>query len=537
MEDKDKRFDEMYRKQLKDFQLPVSDKVLASIKEEIALDASKKNLGFANWKLYLVLVTGVVLTLFVFINKELNTKQENGKEKKNDFVLIDKSGNEVLLKNEQKSIKDQKISSGKINVTEIGGKPNTIDNNSSSHENNVERIETKQNKMHESSKSTALKPSSDTKNLNLIENKKHASLSEAVITKKSLDKHENIANASETTPHTNKSELTLIDKKENSTKSTFESIDPIKANDNDILQSQGSIDKSTNSATNLIEAKNKIDVEEKSSLVNENKDIKKDSTENLVKNKTNDSIKLAPSVLAKADENPKPSKKSGIYLAVNGGPSFTTRNLTTGNNTGAANRNEAEKSIISYDAGIEAGLTIKSHLLVSVGIRISQYGEKYNYSKSMLQTTLQDSIYTDSMNNTFTFIDTVRTTVIKNAHVQNSYQFMSIPISLGYQFNIGDKWTIAPTVGLGINYLLKGSSTWLDSNTGEQIDYLKSTNFNTTTLSGSIKLELAYKVKELWFITLQPEYSRWLQSIYKKEDELKLYPASYKINIGMKYSF
>ncbi len=536
MEDKDKRFDEMYRKQLKDFQLPVSDKVLASIKEEIALDASKKNLGFANWKLSLVLVIGVVLTLFVFINKELNTKQENGKEKKNDLVLIDKSNNEARLKNEQKRIKDEKISSGKINVTEIGDKTNTIDNNSSASKKNVEGIETKQNKKYESSKSTALKPSSDTKNLNLIEDKKHASLSEAVITKKSLDTHKNIANASETTPHTNKSELTLIDKKENSNKSTFESIDPIKANDNNILQSQGSIDKSTNSATNLIGEKNKIDVEEKSSLVNEIKSIKKDSTEILVKNKTNDSIKLAPSALAKADENPKPSAKSGIYLAANGGPSFTTRNLTTGNNTGAANRNEAEKSIISYDAGIEAGLTIKSHLLVSIGIRISQYGEKYNYTKSMLQTTLHDSIYNDS-GTIYTFIDTVRTTVIKDAHVQNSYQFMSIPISLGYQFNIGDKWTIAPTVGLGINYLLKGSSTWLDSNTGEQIDYVKSTNFNTTSLSGSIKLELAYKVQEHWCITLQPEYSRWFQSIYKKDDELKLFPASYKINVGMKYSF
>ncbi len=284
MEDKDKRFDEMYRKQLKDFQLPVSDKVLASIKEEIALDASKKNLGFANWKLSLVLVIGVVLTLFVFINKELNTKQENGKEKKNDLVLIDKSNNEARLKNEQKRIKDEKISSGKINVTEIGDKTNTIDNNSSASKKNVEGIETKQNKKYESSKSTALKPSSDTQNLNLIEDKKHAILSEAVIFKKSLDKHKNIANASETTPHTNKSELTLIDKKENSNKSTFESIDPIKANDNNILQSQGSIDKSTNSATNLIEEKNKIDVEEKSSLVNEIKSIKKDSTEDRVIN-------------------------------------------------------------------------------------------------------------------------------------------------------------------------------------------------------------------------------------------------------------
>jgi hypothetical protein len=108
---------------------------------------------------------------------------------------------------------------------------------------------------------------------------------------------------------------------------------------------------------------------------------------------------------------------------------------------------------------------------------------------------------------------------------------------IGYKFNLTDKLFVAPCIGINFNYLLKGSSTWLDTNSNTQVDYVTAKDFHRYSFSGTFKLEIGINIKERWSLILQPEYTRWVQSIYKKDDEIKLYPYSYNINIGLRYMF
>lgn len=68
-------------------------------------------------------------------------------------------------------------------------------------------------------------------------------------------------------------------------------------------------------------------------------------------------------------------------------------------------------------------------------------------------------------------------------NIQNKYQFLSVPVSIGFRFNIKDKLFVAPQICISLDYLLPGSSFWADT----------------------------------------------------KTDELKLYPYSYDINLGLRF--
>ena len=84
MQDKDDKLDELYRNKLKDFKLPVSDKVLSNIKKELPLQNTKKKFGFGFWTLLIALFSGALTGGYFiaspyFTNKNKTVIYENNK--------------------------------------------------------------------------------------------------------------------------------------------------------------------------------------------------------------------------------------------------------------------------------------------------------------------------------------------------------------------------------------------------------------------------------------------------------------------------
>jgi len=57
------------------------------------------------------------------------------------------------------------------------------------------------------------------------------------------------------------------------------------------------------------------------------------------------------------------------------------------------------------------------------------------------------------------------------------------------------------------------------------------------SIAGRIKLDIGLKISDKRSVSIQPGYTRFLQSIYRKSETSKLYPYSYDLNAGLKYKF
>ncbi len=545
MEDKEKKFDEMFRKQLEEFKLPVSDKVLANIKGELRLTAPKSAFGLGKLLLSIAIVGGVAVAGYFMIHKSNSTIKSETKTKQ-ELIAENSKGNKINSDGTQTKLDVINTNSNTAQTTEKRAATN-------SDETKTNLIGTQTNASGTINNSTGKQANSISTQKNSNETKTESVKTNAnsVSTQKNLNETKSSskvnANNSSGTP-TNSNETKSKPSEIKSTPTELNASGKETGNSNISNSSAGNTNRqtnNTNSDSSVLSASTAIEdkKEEKKEQVQttDSKEVKTETKRDSVENKPlvkADSTKPKTQAPPLIDDKSKSEKNTHLFVGISGGVSDAFRTLNVGNNAGAQNRTQNEKSIVTYNSGIEVGATIKNKLIAAVGFRISNYGEKYNYSNSSVKISTRDSTYQDTLGVIHTIVlDTIRTPIKNNYTLQNNYQFLTIPILIGYKINIGDKWFVAPCIGANFNYLLHATSAWFDTKTGEQISYVKATNFNQFSFSGTFKLEVGINIKERWSVIFQPEYTRWFQSIYKKSDEIKLYPYSYNFNIGVRYKF
>ena len=242
-------------------------------------------------------------------------------------------------------------------------------------------------------------------------------------------------------------------------------------------------------------------------------------------------------------------KNFSFFVELSGGASQSFRSLALENNS-FMQSGDAEKSLLTYNAGIDAGVLFKNRYQVTVGVGIDNKGEKYQFKgRDALYNTTYDTAYFfeyDTINQDSVIIDTLTDITSNTEQIQsavesrsgkNKYQYFRIPVMFGYRFNINDNWFVTPTVGVIVNYLISGSSTWFDEEQKQFITYNTKDKYRTIVLAGRAKLDIGYNVNNKWSILVQPGYTRFLQSIYRKEESLKHHPYSYDLNVGLRYTF
>ena len=552
MEDKEKKFDEMYRKQLEEFKLPVSDKVLANIQGELRLTAPKSTFGFGKLLLSIAIVGGVALAGYFMIHKNNSTIKSETKIKTNETVtkqeLILENSKENKINSTGTQTKSDVIttSSNTAQTNEKGAATNSDENKSNLKGAQTNASGTINNSIGKQTNSIGTQTNSNEAKTESVKTNANS-----VSTQKNLNETKSSskvnANNSSGTP-TNSNETKSKPSEIKSTPTELNASGKETGNNNISNSSAGNTSKqinNTNADSSVLSAstanEDKKEATKDETKTTDSKEVKTGTNKDSVQNKPlakADSIKPKTQATPLIDDKSKSEKNTHLFVGISGGVSDAFRTLNVGNNSGAQNRTQNEKSIVTYNSGIEVGATIKNKLIAAVGFRISNFGEKYNYSNSSVKISTRDSTYQDTLGVIHTIVlDTIRTPIKNNYTVQNNYQFLTIPILIGYKINIGDKWFVAPCIGANFNYLLHAGSTWFDTRTGQQIDYVKATNFNMFSFSGTFKLEVGINIKEKWSVIFQPEYTRWFQSIYKKSDEIKLYPYSYNFNMGVRYKF
>lgn len=195
------------------------------------------------------------------------------------------------------------------------------------------------------------------------------------------------------------------------------------------------------------------------------------------------------------------------------GISIVSKKILGGSSIYQSKRSQEEKNILTsqFDVGFNYNL---NKLRLSTGINFIQYGEKINYSGILKDSTYISSytVITDTAGNTTTVPNytTVSYTdsTLTNSNGSNRHTYLTIPLSIGYQFNTTkSNFSISPKVGIGLRFLIDGDGKY-SSNDLNQVQMLKD---KPISMSYHGAVEFSYKLNNLTFF-VTPNYNGAMHS-------------------------
>ena len=548
MENKEDKLVELYRNKLGDSKLPVSDRVFTNIKKELNSQNKKKGLGYYSLILLFTLAAGATIGGYFnrfsyLINKDKATSVTVKKDNFANTVSRASNTSEKTLANKESiSIKDKTTDNSekeKITLTTNANTSPLKEKENREEQKNVVNNTFKTNAKNNNNRfpikeknkgDNVLLATITTKEINTNVEKNNSNSKFYKKRNKKLSEKVNDADPLKVKSYSKKTIKSAKDKKNIANIAETEKGNVLQKNNENKINDHvlnPLLNANTDSVTNNISKENSFTKLE---------ETKKDSIKDNLLNKIADSIKQnndnSPSIKHKDDYY----AKTALSVDVIGGPSISFRTLKTGDNAGADNRNKNEKMQVTYNAGVDFGITLKNKLYINVGVHLNNKSEKYHFAAVPLKygTTITPIYDTTA----FIGYDTVASHSggIAEYNVQNKYQFLSIPLMLGYRFSIKDKLFLTPVIGIGFDYLLSAKSSWIDTQTEQTVSYTKANGaFSLFTIAGKINLNIGWDITDKWSLIVQPGYTRSLESIYKRGDELKLYPYSYDLNLAVRF--
>jgi hypothetical protein len=240
---------------------------------------------------------------------------------------------------------------------------------------------------------------------------------------------------------------------------------------------------------------------------------------------------------------PNLSVNKRFELQVNAGVALVKTTLKTTNTNYLAAIVDSEQRLITPDFGVTFNYWMNK-ISLGVGAHYFQTGENVNYQTyqyntyDSLVTVTYDSIYFDTLfNNNDTITITVSQmvtftdTLSEYYNGVNNYQWLSIPLSFGYRFDL-NKWAIIPKLSLNIEIGLRNTKgTYLTT------DLSQFTEFNAVKfgLSYALQCELRREIND-WHIFLSPYYRSNFKPTIIGDNWERSY-QNYGINFGVGFKF
>lgn len=162
----------------------------------------------------------------------------------------------------------------------------------------------------------------------------------------------------------------------------------------------------------------------------------------------------------------KPSKQTlavhtGIALPIG---ILKQNNLVEPNATLLANRKSSEKSLEALTADLRYAYATKKGLMFLIGMDYKRLNEKFKVSYSEKETKIITGVLTQTVDATGQIVaqttgtKEVTTTRIYSNIAYNQYQYLNVPIGMGYQrFNKKSQWEITGGLDLSLWFRFKGT--------------------------------------------------------------------------------
>jgi hypothetical protein len=225
-------------------------------------------------------------------------------------------------------------------------------------------------------------------------------------------------------------------------------------------------------------------------------------------------------------------------------PEYSYRKLTGEPEHFINSRDSIESGRYTYSYGMFAEYALPVSIFIRTGISYSSYRESGKYYVK------DDSIPNDPFGPpNIHENDTV-------INYKNSYNYLNIPISIGYR--VGRKFNASICPGVNLNFLIDHKTNYPSFNSSPaypampfphpqysepRFNYYRSYldprnhSYRKFALSFSLKMEFAYTIRKSVKLFLAPDFHYFLTSIYSPSDDLKQKPYSIGVAIGTIFVF
>jgi len=240
------------------------------------------------------------------------------------------------------------------------------------------------------------------------------------------------------------------------------------------------------------------------------------------------------------EKNENFANKPQFFVEAYGGPSFAFRRFNSNHSLMYSHKQQAESQLISYDWGIAIGLT-KGKWQFSIGGQIERLGEKYNFDgfKEVHDTSITS--HQHPQDPTVLVYDTA-IEVHQNEvghHTQNIYNYLTIPISVGYEVRVSPNFKVVPVITTGVNFLLNAQASWLDPESMDAVSHSSGDGTNAyrkVNFSNKFQIGLHYALTEKLTFIVRPEAALLWKSVFNNSEFLNHRPYSLDANFGIRYS-
>ena len=233
--------------------------------------------------------------------------------------------------------------------------------------------------------------------------------------------------------------------------------------------------------------------------------------------------------------------KPSLFVEAYGGPSIAFRRFSSNHSLMFNHKQQAESQLLSYDWGVSVGV-IKGNWEFSLGAQVERLGERYNYDglKEVHDTTVTS--HQHPLDPTVMVYDTA--VEVHHNHVEhntnNIYNYLTIPLNIGYQLKLSPKFTLVPTVTTGINILMNAQTSWLDPESLDAVVHSSQDGgdaFRRVNFSNRIQIGLYYGLTDKLSFMVKPEGTILWQSVFTNDQFLNHRPYSFDANFGLRYQF
>lgn len=203
-------------------------------------------------------------------------------------------------------------------------------------------------------------------------------------------------------------------------------------------------------------------------------------------------------------------------------------------NAGLPLREESSPGL-AFAVGLDIGMKLTSKWLIQSGIQYGQFTVNSSTNLAFANDEQGSRAPLSFQNREDLFSNDALTVTSENTDINNNFQFLSIPVKMGYQL-VDNKITCIINAGVSNEFYLGNQLKSLNENIDSySIAPGSASPYKNYFLSGIASLQLGYKISDTYFLNIEPNYKRSLTDFAKVDNRFSSRPSSLGLIVGFRY--
>ena len=247
-------------------------------------------------------------------------------------------------------------------------------------------------------------------------------------------------------------------------------------------------------------------------------------------------FEAAPGTLTADLSAPPPSRSPGVMAPMGSGDSEQNRSNISA--LSASTEGTDHQRALSFSYGLDVGMALSEHWIVESGVDYNRFSTTTNTRYEGTNVRTGERFPLTAFNNYSRNESDIDANPTAQTDVNNTYEFVSIPMKVGYRFNL-KRVSLVLSSGVAANFFVKNAIASSSERFATANVYAQDIEspFNRQYLSGLLSGGVHYNIISRYHVSFTPSYAFALTDLTREDSDLSSQPYSLGMNVGFRYVF